>query len=162
MQFGATAGATRLKLAAGLLVLLLAPVLARAQLSPTNNRPLAFGNFIAGSGGTVTVTPDGARHAQGNVVLLPSVASPAEFDLLDTNPENASNAVIVTLPNSGSLLRTGGGQSMALTGFSSNLAYPARLTNGRLRLSVGASLVVAPDQPRGGYTGFISVSIDSQ
>jgi hypothetical protein len=162
VPFGSTAGINRLKLAAGLLVLLLTPVRANAQISTTNIRPLAFGNFIAGSGGTVIVAPDGGRRPEGNVVLLPSAASPAEFDLLDTTPANASNAVIVTLPSSGSLLRAGGADGMALTGFSSNLAPAARLTGGRIRLSVGAALVVAPDQPRGNYTGFISISIDSQ
>lgn len=162
MPFASTAGINRRKLAAGLLVLLLAPVFANAQLSTTNIRPLAFGNFIAGSGGAVIVAPDGGRRPEGNVVLLPSAASPAEFALLDTTPENASNEVIVTLPISGSLFHTGGADSMALTAFSSNLPSPARLTGGTLALSVGATLVVAPDQPRGNYTGFISVTIDSQ
>jgi hypothetical protein len=146
------------KFAAGLLVLLLAPGHASAQVSTTNIRPLAFGKFIAGSGGTVRITPDGSRSAAG-VLLLPSPTNSADFLLQDTNSDNTSKQVLVELPPNGTVFLTSGGNSMALTGFSSNLPSPARLTGGSMALSVGASLVVGPDQPPGNYTGSIPVTV---
>jgi hypothetical protein len=118
---------TGLKLAAGLLVLLLAPGMASAQLTMANTRPLAFGRFVAGAGGTVSVTPGGARTSVG-VLLLPSEASPAQFELHDTNPDNASNAVVVTLPPDGDVVLKSDANSMSLSGFSSDLPSHARLT----------------------------------
>jgi hypothetical protein len=146
------------KLDAGLLVLLLAPALARAQLSTTSIRPLEFGKFIAGSGGTVSIAPGGMRSTAG-VLPLPSPTSSADFLLQDTNSDNTSKQVLVELPPNGTVVLTSGGNSMALTGFSSNLPSPARLTGGSMSLSVVASLVVGPNQPPGNYNGFIPVTV---
>jgi hypothetical protein len=149
---------TWLKLAAGPLALLLAPDLASAQISTTNIRPLAFGKFIAGSGGTVSIAPDGSRSTAG-VLLLPSQTSSADFLLRDTNSDNASKQVLVELPPNGTVVLNSGGNSMPLTGLSSNLPSTARLMGGSMALSVGASLVVGPNQPPGNYTGSIPVTV---
>jgi hypothetical protein len=152
---------TGFKLVAGLLVLLLAPGFASAQLSMANTRPLAFGRFIAGAGGTVKVAPGAARTSVG-VLLLPSEAGPAQFVLHDTNPDNASNAVLLTLPGNGDVVLKSDANSMVLTGFSSDLPSAPRLTAGRITFAIGATLDVALNQPRGNYSGSISITVEYQ
>jgi hypothetical protein len=126
-----------------------------------NDRPLAFGRFIAGAGGTVSVASGGARTGVG-VVPLPSEAGPAVLVLYDPNPDNASNAVVVTLPRDGEVVLSSDANNMALSGFSSDLPLGARLTAGKITLAIGATLAVAPDQPRGRYSGSIPVIVEYQ
>lgn len=150
---------TWLKAATGLAALL-APELACAQLAVTAIRPLAFGKFVAGTGGTVSVAPGGARGQTGGVLLLSSAASSADFLLRDDHPDNASNIVVVTLPPPGTVVLTSGANSMALTAFTSNPQAPSPLAGGSMTLSIGASLSVAPNQPRGNYSGSIPITVE--
>jgi hypothetical protein len=150
------------KRTAWLAALLIAPGLASAQLAVGTIRPLAFGKFAAGTGGTVSVDPSGARNRSGGVLLLPSSASPATFLLTDTSPDNANRAVIVTLPADGGVVLGSGADSMALTQFSSSPSLAGALAGGSLTLSVGATLNVGSNQPRGSYTGFIPVTVEYQ
>lgn len=150
---------TWLKGATGLCVLF-APAFACAQLSVYPIRPLVFGNFVAGAGGTVSVAAGGARGATGGVLLLPSTASAAEFLLRDERQGSASNNVIVTLPASGAVLLTSGANSMALTDFTSAPQSPSPLQGGSMTLSIGARLNVAPNQPRGNYSGTLPITVE--
>jgi hypothetical protein len=142
------------------LAALLAHGFACAQLAVSNIHPLAFGKFVAGTGGTVSVAPGGARAVTGGVFVLPSAASSADFLLRDDNQANASNIVVVSLPPRGTVVLTSGANSMALTDFSIYPPSPAALAGGSMTLSVGASLSVAPNQPRGNYSGSIPITIE--
>lgn len=42
------------------------------EIAISNTETLSFGSFVAGTGGTVTVSPGGARNATGAMLLVPS------------------------------------------------------------------------------------------
>lgn len=79
---------------------------------------LAFGSFFTGaSGGTVNITPEGNRTVTGTVTALASSpGSPAVFDVRLTQ----GRMVHILFPESASLTRIGGGESMTVTGFVSD------------------------------------------
>jgi hypothetical protein len=152
-------------LKAWLAVLLFAPGLgagapAAAKLALASTRPLVFGKFIASSGGTVIIAPNGGCTRGGNVVLLPSSTSSAGFLVTDKGSKNL--ALIVTLPSNTGVVLTSGANRMSLTGFSSDKGLTPILQNGSLALSIGATLNVGANQPRGKYTGSIPVTVDYQ
>jgi hypothetical protein len=150
---------------AWLAVLLFAPGLAAAaaavsKLALVSTRPLVFGKFIAGTGGTVSIAANGGRTRGGNVVLLPS--SPSSAGFLVTDKGNKNLALIVTLPSNTGVVLTSGANRMSVTGFSSDKGLTPILQNGSLALSIGATLNVGPNQPRGNYTGSIPVTVEYQ
>jgi hypothetical protein len=128
----------------------------------TNTGALSFGAFTAGSGGTVTVSPAGARIKTGSVILVnqAGVASAAQFTISGT-----PNAVFtLSLPADGTtFLSDGGSGSMALNSFTSSPATTGVLSGGGTQtLSVGATLSVSNLQATGSYTGAFSVTVNYQ
>jgi hypothetical protein len=155
--------ASRLKrgLVPALLLGVLAPAQARVTFAST--QPLAFGRFVAGSGGSITVSPSGARSPSGGVILLQSSASAASFTFTDTNPPKSKTNFVITLPPDASVVLSSGTNQMKLGTFTSTPATVSPITvNGTLQMSVGATLTVAPNQPKGNYSGSLSVSVDYQ
>ena len=162
---------------AWLAVLLLMPGLAAAfastmdpaaakpngKLAVASTRPLVFGKFIAGAGGSITIAPNGARSGTGGVIVMPSSASSsAGFLVTESKTGVIPNVVILTLPaNSGLTLRSGT-NSMTLTGFTSDRSILSTLLGGSLAVSVGATLTVRANQPRGKYTGSIPLTVEYQ
>jgi hypothetical protein len=139
----------------------LAPAHARITFAAT--QPLAFGRFVAGTGGTITVSPSGARTRGGGVVLLQSSASAAALTYTDTNPPKSRTNFVITLPPDASVVLTSGTNQMTLGTFTSTPATISPITaNGTLQISLGATLTVAPNQPKGNYSGSIPVSVDYQ
>jgi type 1 fimbria pilin len=126
-----------------------------AGFSLKNSQDLAFGTFVAGSGGSVTVSLSGARSSSGGVLLLSlSGGTAAQFDIL--GPKNKSYAV--TLPADGvvTITRTGGG-SMAVNSFVSNIS--ALNSGSDPALKVGATLAVGASQAVGNYSGTFTVTL---
>jgi hypothetical protein len=160
------------------LMLVLAPrVVAAQQVALSNTRSLDFGRFVAGSGGTITLSPSGLRSRTGGVVLLNSPnASQAAFSASQTTLDAgrgglratastastaATTAVIVSMPANGATYLTSGANSMAVGDFVTPDVLLAVGSSGT-SLAVGATLVVAPNQPPGNYSGTFSVIVNHQ
>lgn len=121
---------------------------------------LSFGAFVAGTGGTVIVSPQGARTGTGDVVLMTggqfSQGAAASFDL--TGSTNATYQII--LPSDGSVTLSGSqGGSMSLDGFTSSPSGSGQLNpQGGQTLYVGATISVGSNQAAGSYSGSFSVT----
>lgn len=133
------------------------------QIMLTNSRPIDFGRFVARTGGTITVSPSGGRSSTGAVLLLNSPsAGPAVFSVGKSNGGATNKAVAITLPANGSIRMTSGANSMPLSAFVTSPATILTVPNGGLTLSVGATMTVAANQPRGNYTGSIPLIVNFQ
>jgi hypothetical protein len=131
---------------------------AAASITVSNPQALAFGKFAAGSGGTVTIGPSGARSHGGSVVLLPSAGGSAAQFGVSGEP---STSYAITLPANGTVHLASGANSMAVNSFSSSPNAVGQLSlGGSQTLSIGATLNVAGNQPPGNYSGSFNVSID--
>src|SRR5689334_1931725 len=65
----------------------------------TNTRGLDFGKFVAGTGGTVIISPAGARSRTGGVILLNSPsANSASFTVGTSGGDKPIKTVSFTLP----------------------------------------------------------------
>lgn len=127
----------------------------QAQLD--NSRGLDFGRFVAGSGGTVTLHADGRRTSTGGVILLNSPSTgQAEFN---TAPGTTTTML---LPPNGSTRLSSGAGSMAVNDFASRSTARPSSPAGSATLSVGATLVVAPNQAPGNYSGSFSLIVNYQ
>lgn len=133
-----------------------APVTA---ISVSNTQTLGFGKFAAGSGGSVTVSPSGARSATGGVVLLSSSGGAAAQFTVSGDP-NFTYAI--SLPaNDTVVLTKSGGQTMSLNNFSSSPSPAGQLSVlGKQTVSVGATLSVGSNQATGAYSGAFDVMVD--
>ena len=120
---------------------------------------LAFGSFVAGSGGTISVAanPPG-RSSGGGVLLLPSGNwSSASFSV--TGDPAATYAI--TLPADGTVALTSGSNTMAVNGFTSSPASTGQLgAGGSQTLRVGATLSVANNQASGSYSASFVVMVE--
>lgn len=123
-----------------------------------HTQALAFGSFAAGSGGSVTVRAAGTRSAGGGVVLLSAGAGAVSLFSVTGDP-NLTYAI--TLPADGVATLTSGGNSMALTAFTSSPASTGVLSaGGSQTLSVGATLGVGSNQAPGSYSGSFNVIVN--
>jgi hypothetical protein len=127
----------------------------------TSTQNLSFGTFAAGTGGTVTVSPQSARTATGDVTLMTggqfSQGGSATFDLTGS----PNGAYQITLPPDGQVTLTGSqGGSMAVSTFTSSPSGQGQLNLlGAHTLSVGATLGVGSNQAPGTYSGSFNVTI---
>ena len=142
-------------------LLFAAPVLAAAAtaISAVNTQPLGFGRFAAGTGGSITMSPSGARSASGGVVLISSAVGSAAQFTVSGDPDLTYS---ISLPPNGTAnLKTSSGQSMALSNFTSNPSGIGQLSaTGKQTVSVGATLNVGAQQAPGAYTGVFDVTVD--
>lgn len=123
----------------------------------TNTRPLVFGKFIAAGGGTITITPLGARSKTGGVVLLAGVtATSASYSLTETGTGKSLTWRTISLPATATL--SSGAATMTLSNFTSDPA--ATMVGSGTVLTVGATLAVAANQAPGNYSGTFSVTVD--
>ncbi|MBK5206990.1 MAG: DUF4402 domain-containing protein [Polaromonas sp.] len=143
-------------------VLMAASVSWAAAIAIVNTQALAFGKFVAGSGGSVTVSPGGVRSASGGVVLVPSGPGAAAQFSVTGDP---SVIYSITLPANGVVSLTSGGNSMALNNFTSTPSASTPSTGllsagGSQTLSVGATLSVGSNQASGSYSGTFDVTVN--
>jgi hypothetical protein len=144
-------------------LLLAAQCASAQQIALTNSRSLDFGRFVARTGGTITVSPTGARSSTGAVVLLNSPsAGAAVFNISKGNGGGANKAVAITLPANGSIRMTSGSNNMPLSAFVTSPATILAVPVSGVTLSVGATMTVAANQPRGTYTGSIPLIVNFQ
>lgn len=129
-----------------------------AAIAIVNTQALAFGKFVAGSGGSVTVSPGGVRSASGGVVLVPSGAgTAAQFAVSG----DANLTYAISLPGNGVVSLTSGSNSMALNNFTSSPNLTGALSvGGSQTLAVGATLSVGSNQASGSYSGTFDVTVN--
>ena len=149
-------------------------------LSIINNKSLAFGSLIAGSGGTVTIAPSssdpGTRTKTGGVVLMSNSPTYQQGSFtvkcVPTPPLNLDCLLTLSYsihPVSGITL-TSGANSMSVgsflpysvnnSGSSSTGVLPLlNLFSNSDTLKVGATLTVGSNQAPGNYSGTYSVTV---
>lgn len=129
-----------------------------AAIALSNTQALAFGKFVAGSGGTVTVSPAGGRSASGGVVLVSSGPG-AAAQFIVSGDANATYAI--SLPGPGEVSLASGSNNMAVNNFTSSPSLTGTLgAGGSQTLSVGATLSVGSNQAPGSYSGAFVVTVN--
>ena len=123
---------------------------------------LSFGTFIqSGTNGTVTVTPEGARTATGNIILpnMSSVVTPALFEV------TALPGTLITIVNGpdSPLSGSNGGTIMLQIG-DSNTGSPFIANSEHTEVFIGGILTVGPlmANPAGAYSGIFQVTFIQQ
>ena len=130
----------------------------------TNTRGLDFGRFVAGTGGTVVISPAGARSRTGGVILLNSPsANSASFTVGVSGGGKPIKTVTFSLPSDTAVRLTSGSNSMAVTTFvSSPAAGIANNISTTRTVTVGATLQVGANQAPGVYSGSLSLIANYQ
>lgn len=147
------------------LALLAAPVpdASAQQVVLSNARGLDFGRFVAGTGGSVVISPTGARSRGGAVVLVNSpTVGQAIFNVSRSTNGGAGKATIISLPANGTIRLSSGANSMAVNSFVSAPVTLLSIPNGGTTLSVGATLIVGPNQAPGNYSGSFPLTVNFQ
>jgi len=128
-------------------------------LAVSKNTDMAFGKFIAGTGGTVAMATNGTRTAGGAVTLFNqgSTSNAASFAVTG---EGAYTYAITLPANSTVTLSDGATHTMGVSSFISNPSGTGTLTAGAQTLLVGATLTAASAQAPGNYTGSFNVTVD--
>ncbi len=133
-----------------------AEVLNTLTLSATS--ALNFGQIAANTGGSVTVNADSTVTSAGSLIST-GTRAPAAFTVTGTPNAN----VVLTLPASATLTRSGGTETMSIGGFNSNPGGAFQLGGtGSANFSVGGTLTVASNQVAGVYNGTFAVSVEYQ
>lgn len=146
-------------LALAALAALAAPASWALEMAIQNNQELSFGSFVAGSGGSVTVSTSGARSASGGVLLIPSSAgAAAQF----TVSGDANATYTIQLPGNDFVKLSGPGGDMFINEFTGSPSGAAGQLSagGSQSLSVGGTLSIASGQSPGEYSGSFSVTVD--
>lgn len=130
-----------------------------APIAISKAADLRFGKLSAGTGGTVVMSPAGARTATGGVVLLSGTAGgAASFSV--TGDANATYAI--TLPTSATISDSATTpNTMTVDTFTSSPATTGTLSSaGAQTVAVGATLKVGNAQVQGTYNGTFSVAVE--
>lgn len=129
-----------------------------AVIAISNTGALAFGKFVAGSGGTVAVSANGVRSASGGVMLVPSGAGAAAQFAVSGDPNRTYS---ISLPADGTVALASGTNSMAVNTFTSSPSLTGTLSAGGTQtVSVGATLSVGSNQATGSYSGSFDVTVN--
>lgn len=130
-----------------------------STLTLTANSSLNFGQIAANTGGSVTVNADSTVSSAGGLVSS-GTRVPAGFTVTGTPGAN----VVVSLPTSATLTRTGGTETMSVAGFNSNPGGAMQLSagTGSASFAVGGTLTVSSAQTPGVYNGTFSVAVEYQ
>ena len=148
---------------------LAAPASDTATTSATVVTPIAivdaqnlnFGEFAAGTGGTVVLTTGGAASATGDVVLTGGTATAAQFTV--TGQADASFSIGIADDD---LTHTDNVTTMALAtthdldGTSQDNPASGTLTSGTQTIYVGGTLTVGNAQTTGVYSGTITATVN--
>jgi hypothetical protein len=143
-----------------LLVAALTASCAAAAQSVRTSTDLTFGSFIVAGPGAVAVNPYGQRTATGRVFLKSSgeAATPAQVQIKGT----ANAMFFLTTPDKNQVsLSNETGSRLSLGSFvcaprCSGIFSP----KGTAMVSLGASLVVGPQQDSGAYSGHFFVTVN--
>jgi spore coat protein U-like protein len=131
---------------------------ALVNIAIENVQNLSFGSFVAGNGGSVTVSANGNRSAGGGVVLIPSSLGTAAQFTVSGDP-NATYTI--QLPVNDVVSLTGPGNGMFVNTFTSTPSGAGGNlgAGGSQALSVGGTLNVGSDQAPGSYSSTFSVTV---
>jgi hypothetical protein len=148
----------RILVGATLASMVTATTWAAEAISIQNIHGLSFGSFVAGSGGSVTVSANGNRTGSG-VVLVPSNQGNSAQFLVSGE---SGNTYTIQLPGNDFVSLTGPGNDMIVNNFTSTPsgAGGSIPQNGSQALSVGGTLNVVRGQVRGQYSGNFSVTVN--
>jgi len=126
--------------------------------SVTKTVDLTFGKFVAGSGGSVVISPAGVRSATGGVVLVPSGAgAAAQFSVSKTGGN--TKTYTITLPADGVVSLVSGANSTAVNTFTSSPSANITLAGTTEQtIFVGATLTVGSNQPSGSRSGSVCLN----
>jgi hypothetical protein len=125
------------------------------DLLASETQQLSFGTLASSGGGTVTVSPAGARSRTGSVSLLGGTVNAGVMTV--TTPNNNCHCYplsIVVLDGTATL--ASGGNSMAMSSITTNPTTSDAVTLGSaagssLQINVGANLTVGATQAAGTY-----------
>ena len=121
-------------------------------LTATKIQDINFGEFVANTGGTVSIATDGARTATGGVILGGGVTTSAIYEVNSSLPGCEAYPVTIKAPNNTTLTEPLGNTVLA-TGFVTLPASGFTLIPGTPTLvEVGADLTVPATQAGGTYT----------
>lgn len=121
-----------------------------APLAVTSTQNLAFGNILAGTGGTVTISPTDARTKGGGVTLLAGATpTAAHFHVVGDTTGGATYAVTYSKAD-----LAGPGPSLALSAITPDVTP----TSGTADIKVGATITIASGQTAGTYTGSVTAT----
>jgi hypothetical protein len=127
-----------------------------------STRSLNFGRFVAGTGGTITIAPTGARSRSGGVILINSAGTGSAGFSVTQVKGGATRAVVISVPANGTVSISNGSSSMAVGNFTNGSGTVLQLTSAGALLDVGATLTVAPNQARGNYSGTFNLTVNYQ
>lgn len=129
------------------------------DIAIANTQALSFGSFVAGNGGSVTVSTSGARSASGDVYLIPSSEGTAAQFTVSGDPDATYT---IQLPGDDFVKLTGPGADMAINDVvSSPSGAGGQLGgSGSQTLSVGGALSVGSGQTPGNYSGSLTVTVN--
>ncbi|OFX51936.1 MAG: hypothetical protein A2066_09480 [Bacteroidetes bacterium GWB2_41_8] len=152
----------KLALLLGTVLFLLSVLPTEAQISVTPDQSISFGAFYQGNkGGTVSISPDGARTVTGDVIeILQGIQYLPAIFVVD-----APVGTVITIQNGPDVALTGNnGGSMTLSIGSSSTGSPFTTTTPQTRVSIGATLTVGSvaASPSGVYNGSLSVTFIQQ
>lgn len=122
---------------------------------------LAFGEFAAGTGGSVVLTTAGAASSTGDVVLTGGTPAAAQFTV--TGQADATFSIGIA---DNELTHTDTTTTMALAtshdldGSTGNSPASGTLTLGTQTIYVGGTLTVASAQTVGAYSGTITATVN--
>jgi hypothetical protein len=127
----------------------------RKALAIRQLTPISFGTFASERGGTITVSPTGARMRTGSVSIMDSAAAgPAEFEITGQPNEQ----VQIILPERITLDKSGG--QLPVTGLRAAPDGEVTLDRaGRTRIKVGGTLSVGGQPSPGNYDGLFTIDV---
>jgi len=130
---------------------------ALVNIAIENVQNLSFGSFVAGNGGSVTVSTTGNRSAGGVVLIPSSQGTAAQF----TVSGDLNATYTIQLPVNDVVSLTGPGNGMFVNTFTSTPSGAGGQlgAGGSQALSVGGTLNVGSDQAPGSYSGTFSVTV---
>jgi hypothetical protein len=140
------------------------------SFSIVNTDTLAFGAFVAGTGGTLKIgASSGARSTTGGVTLMNSTFRAARFTVscvAGGGADTCTSTSIYSMDPVAGITLTSGANSMSIANFSVYSVNTAnssgQLSGGTDSLKVGATLTVGNNQAPGSYSGSFSVIVAYQ
>lgn len=130
----------------------------RQEIRVRQLQPIEFGSFSSeGSGGGITIGPNGGRRVQGNISTVGfGGTGAAEFEILGHPDE----MVIIYLPDRVNLSKNSGSADVVITNLT--IAPEGTITldqQGRARVKVGGTLMVPGNMSPGSYNGMFDLDV---
>lgn len=123
---------------------------------------LSFGQFAAGTGGTVVLTTAGAKSKTGDVVLTAGTSTAAQFTV--TGQADASFSIGITdndlTHSTDALQKMSFVTTHDLGGGAANNPSTGTLTGGTQTIFVGGTLTVGSAQTVGTYNGTVTAEVN--